>query len=230
MRRWTLAFFAFVIPLAFWVREASAEELELEPRTAIVAIHGGGWYTGTPAKMDRVCSDVAPVLGFDCFQPYYTLSGVAPFGAAARDVRDFVLALREEGYERVIGIGASAGGQLAAWLAAEGYVDAAVTLSAPTNLVVLEDWYRDKCSCWVVDQYAPTELKKENASPALATVDVPILIIHSADEPQIPRRQAGRLAEVSSNETLRILPGALHAMNYFDDVSGEIADWIAALP
>jgi acetyl esterase/lipase len=226
MSRWTLAFFAFIVPLVLWVTAAEGTE----PRTAIVAIHGGGWYGGTPQKMDRVCAAVAPALGMDCFQPSYTLSGVAPFGAAASDVRAFVDGLRAQGYDRVIGIGASAGGQLAAWLASKGHVDAAVTLSAPTNLVVLDDWHRDQCKCWVIDQYAPTDYKKTQASPALASVNVPILIIHAANETLIPRRQAGRLAEVSTEATLHILPDDdRHAMSYFDDVAPEITAWIAGL-
>ena len=228
MRRglpWTLAFFAFIVPLILFLTACASEATVTEPRTAIVAIHGGGWYAGSPAKMDAVCRDLAG----DCFQPAYTLSGVAPFGAAARDVRSFVLDLRAQGYDRIIGIGASAGGQLAAWLAAEGHLNAAVTLSAPTNLVVIDDWHRDQCGCWVVDQYAPTDYKKEQASPALASVDVPLLILHSADEELIPRRQAGRLAEVSPQATLHILEGDRHAMAYWTDVAPEVAAWVGAL-
>lgn len=195
--------------------------------TAIVAVHGGGWYGGTPAKMNAVCADLAS-FG-DCFQPTYTLSGVASFRDANADLRDFVLGLRTEGYTRIIGIGASAGGNLVAWLAAHDYLDAAVTLSAPTKLTTLADWYRDQCSCWAIAQFAPSSQKKINASPALDTVTVPILIIHSEDETTIPQLQAYKLAEVSTQPTLEILPGSAHAMAYWSAVSNDVTTWMEAL-
>ena len=227
-RGWALTF--LVVPivgvflLALCTPSASAQE---EPLTAIVAVHGGGWYGGTPAKMDRVCSDIAPVLGVDCFQPNYTLSGTAPHAQQYRDLKLFIEELRLEGYTRIIGIGASAGGNLVGTLASHGHLDVAVTLSAPTQLVTLNDWYREQCPCWVVDQFAPTLEKKEGASPALEVVDIPILIIHSQYEDLIPRAQAKRLEEASTQATLMILQDDdRHAMSYFEDVKDDIITYL----
>ena len=196
--------------------------------TAIVAVHGGGWWSGTPASVDPVCTDLAS-FG-DCFQPTYTLSGTAPFNAADVDLINYIADLRTQGYSRIIGVGASAGGNLVAWLAAHGHLDAAVTLSAPTKLTTLADWYVQQCPCWAIGQFAPSSQKRSNASPALDTVTVPILIIHSQDETTIPQLQAYKLAEVSTQDTLEILPGSAHAMAYWSTVSPDVVKWIGALP
>lgn len=225
--RWALV---FVLPVLAWVWLATTKAHATDLGTAIVAVHGGGWWTGTPAKMNAVCTDLV-VLGYDCFQPVYTLSGVAPFNAANADLRDFVTDLRAQGYTKIIGIGASAGGNLIGWLAEKGLIDAAVTLSAPSDLVVLKDWWRAGCACWVVDQFVPTDLKKQLASPALGTVEVPILIYHASGETLIPKGQAIRLRDASTQPTLRILWGdSRHAMAYWPDVRDDVAGWIGALP
>ena len=229
-RFWITTAVLFGVISWFLAPACEATERTEPPTTAIVAVHGGGWYGGTPAKMDRVCQVVAPALGFDCFQPSYTLSGEGSHAQQFRDLKGFIEGLRGEGYDRIIGIGASAGGNLVGTLASHGQLDAAVTLSAPTNLVSLDDWFRTQCDCWVIDQFAPTPEKKIGASPALDEITVPILILHAADEALIPRAQARKLAEASTQETLVILPTDAHAMSYFDDVADDITDWIGALP
>jgi hypothetical protein len=114
-------------------------------------------------------------------------------------------------------------------LASHGHLDVAVTLSAPTRLTTLEDWYRDQCECWVIDQFAPTDEKKAGASPALDVVDIPILIIHSSGETLIPRLQAFKLLEVSSQGTLiNLQDDDRHAMSYFDDVKDDIITYLQA--
>jgi acetyl esterase/lipase len=154
---------------------------------------------------------------------------VAPYSQQLQDLSAYVAGLRLQGYTRIIGIGSSAGGNLVALLASHGLIEAAVTLSAPSQLVVIEDWYRDQCTCWVVDQYAPTQGKKENASPALDEVPVPILIIHSADEELIPVKQAWHLRVASPLGQRLTLTGTRHGMAYFDDVKDDIIGWVMSL-
>jgi acetyl esterase/lipase len=228
MRRikWATAFLLIPVLSLLLLWFTPGEGGTTEAQVAIVAVHGGGWYGGTPAKMDRVCTDIAPVLGYDCFQPNYTLSGTAPHAQQYRDLKLFIEELRLEGYTHVIGIGASAGGNLVGTLASHGHLDVAVTLSAPTRLTTLADWYRDQCTCWVIDQFAPTYEKKEGASPALDVLTIPILIIHSQDEELIPYLQAYRLSVASTNDTMLTLPGDVHAMSYFEDVKDDIITYL----
>ena len=224
----TAALLGVLALLALFLQPARAYATEPSATTAIVAVHGGGWYTGTPAKIQAVCDQVAEPLGIPCFTPTYTLSGVAPFNRANAELATYVADLRVQGFNRIIGIGASAGGNLVGWLAAKGHLDAAVTISAPTDLVRIPDWYRDQCSCWVVDQFVPSLLKKEHASPALIGVDVPILIVHAADDTLVPRRQAGRLAEVSPLSTLLILEDSGHG-SAIGDSAPAIRNYVSAL-
>jgi len=230
--RWVVAWFGIpaVAWVLMWATACSAQPVPFAAptsTTAIVAVHGGGWYGGTPASMDKVCDALAPALGVDCFQPSYTLSGVAPFSRQLQDLRDYALGLRAQGYTTLIGVGSSAGGNLVGLMASHGYLDLAVTLSAPSQLVVLEDWHRASCSCWVVDQYAPTAGKKENASPALDGVSIPILIIHSANEPLIPVKQAWYLRTASPQGQRITLSGDRHGMAYWADVSDDIITWLS---
>jgi acetyl esterase/lipase len=232
-KAWAAAF--LLVPLValilYWLTErASAFATEPGERTAIIAVHGGGWYAGTPASMDAVCAEIAVPLGVDCFQPTYTLSGVDSFNAAPADLKAYAEDLRAQGYTKLIGIGSSAGGNLVAWMATKGLLDVAVTMSAPTRLTTLADWYRSACSCYVINQYAPTSTMKLNASPALHTVAIPILIIHSELEATIPKLQAYKLQEVSAQGTLMILPGdTRHGMAYFEDVKDDILAFLTGL-
>src|SRR5438093_1199661 len=59
---------------------------EVPNGTAVVAVHGGGWWTGSRTGMARFCTEIATPNGYTCFAPDYTLSGEAPFPAANRDL------------------------------------------------------------------------------------------------------------------------------------------------
>ena len=190
--------------------------------TAVVVIHGGGWWTGSAADVQPVC-DALPE--FDCYRPSYTLSMTAPFPAANVDLRAYVAELRLRGYDRVLAVGLSAGGNLSAWLAARGYVDGAVTWSAPSDLRVF-DWWR-RTPGWVVHRFAPYRSDRRRASPAWHGVDVPILIIHSRRE-RMPLDQARRLRAASPLGRLVVLDGRDHAMGYFDRAMPLTRGWLVA--
>lgn len=188
---------------------------------AVIAIHGGGWWSGSPSTMQRVC-DAVPIE-FACFTPSYTLSMQRPFPAANYDLTRFVHDLRSQGYEHVYAIGSSAGGNLAAWLAMRGLVDGAVTWSAPSNLRWI-DWHRRKPG-WVVHRFAPGKWKRVKASPALHHINVPMLIFHSRHE-WIPAKQAWRLHRAAPLSKLVLLDGEAHALSYYDEAMPLTAAWL----
>jgi acetyl esterase/lipase len=176
------------------------------PSSVVIVIHGGGWWSGDAGEVASICAaletpDRASVA------PNYTLSMVAPFPAANRELARLTRQLRERGFERVYAVGVSAGGNLAAWLGVKGLVDGFVCWSAPADLTRF-DWWRPAPG-WVVRRFAPTARKRVNASPALRPMSVPALIIHSRDE-WIPVRQARRLRDADPLARLVILPGKAH--------------------
>lgn len=193
------------------------------PQDAVLAIHGGGWWSGSPTRMQQVCDSLPEDIA--CFTPAYTLSTTKPFPAANRDLMRFTHALRCQGYEHIYAIGSSAGGNLAAWLAMKGLVDGAVTWSAPANLKRI-DWHRAKPG-WVVHRFAPSKRKRWQASPALRPINVPMLILHSRHE-WIPPRQAWRLHHAAPLSKLTLLDGDEHAFAYFDQAMPLTLDWLLA--
>jgi acetyl esterase/lipase len=178
------------------------------PSSVVIVIHGGGWWTGDAGQMASICAALETPERASV-APNYTLSMVAPFPAANRDLARLTRRLRERGFERVYAVGCSAGGNLAAWLGAKGLVDGFVCWSAPSDLRRC-DWWRPVPG-WVVHRFAPTARKRVNASPALRQMSVPALIIHSRDE-WIPVRQARRLRDANPLAKLVILPGEAHGL------------------
>lgn len=195
-----------------------------QANTAVVTIHGGGWWSGAPTRVSPICEEVASA-GLPCFTPDYTLSMSAPYPRANRDLARFVADLRAQGYDQIFAVGASAGGNLAAWLASRGLVEGYVTWSAPSDLRRI-DWKRP-IPGWVVHRFAPKKWKRYAASPALRTITVPGLIFHSRDE-WIPVGQARRLRRATPNGTLRVLSGSAHAMSYFDRAITPTVNWLLA--
>jgi len=99
------------------------------PLPALVAIHGGGWYKGSPASHTNLAMALAD-RGFVVANIAYRLSGEAPFPAAIHDCKAAVRFLRANADKygidpkRIGAIGLSAGGHLTALLATSGGVKA----------------------------------------------------------------------------------------------------------
>jgi acetyl esterase/lipase len=110
---------------------APAGAVAAEPRPVLLLIHGGGFVEGTPAMMDYAATIAAREGDFVTRQPAYPLNDLA--GAFER-LAGVALALGAQGRE-VYAYGDSAGGAIAVWLAANGYVEAAAGKAPPTALV-----------------------------------------------------------------------------------------------
>lgn len=94
-------------------------------RTALLMIHGGGWRTGNPAQHHPLAQRLA-ALGYVCFTPEYRLSTEALFPAAVYDLKAVIRYIRDHAEQynidtaRIVAMGFSAGGELAAFLGATG--------------------------------------------------------------------------------------------------------------
>lgn len=101
----------------------SPKETPLEPRPAIVSLHGGGWQGGEPSQFYFHSAYLAAKYGFFGMCVDYRLSGEAKFPAALQDAKCAVRWLRAHAKElnidpdRIAIIGGSAGGHLSSMVA-----------------------------------------------------------------------------------------------------------------
>ncbi len=99
----------------------------------ILVLHGGGFNGGTPATVEPIASDLRGA-GYNAIAvPYRTENPTGNVLGEIATVRRY--AKEYEAYGPVIAYGASAGGTLAAALAARGEVAGAVVAGGPTNLL-----------------------------------------------------------------------------------------------
>lgn len=105
---------------AFYPKEKTRKK-----RPAILIIHGGGWRSGNRTQHHPLAQRLA-ALGYVCFTPEYRLSTEALYPAAVHDLKAALRWVRANAKQyqvdtsRLIVMGFSAGGQLAALLGTTG--------------------------------------------------------------------------------------------------------------
>jgi acetyl esterase/lipase len=105
---------------AFWPTEKNTN-------TAIVIVHGGGWRSGNRQQHIPLAQKLAS-MGYACFTVEYRLSTEALFPAAVQDVKAAIKWVKENrrtfnvDSSKVVVLGFSAGGQLAALVGATNNV------------------------------------------------------------------------------------------------------------
>jgi acetyl esterase/lipase len=110
-----------------WIRRPDGSELELRhyaptvagdayDRSVILWIHGGGMFLGSARQDDAVCQELSETLGVRMASVDYRLAPEHPYPEPLDDCYT-ALAWLAEHYDRVVVVGASAGGGLAAGLA-----------------------------------------------------------------------------------------------------------------
>ncbi|MDJ1370924.1 alpha/beta hydrolase [Gulosibacter molinativorax] len=103
--------------------EAASYRAAADP--VIVFAHGGGWVIGSLETHDSVCRRIATLTGLPVVAIDYRLGPEAPFPAGHEDCRDAVAWVRDAAAERswdanrIVTIGDSAGGGIAAVLASQ---------------------------------------------------------------------------------------------------------------
>jgi acetyl esterase/lipase len=99
----------------------------------VLVLHGGGFIGGSPATVAPIASDLR-AAGYNAIAvPYRDENPSGNVLGEIATVRRYVK--DAEGYGPVIAYGVSAGGTLAAALAARGEIAGAVVAGAPTNLL-----------------------------------------------------------------------------------------------
>jgi acetyl esterase len=204
------------------------------PFAAAILVHGGAWVAG-----DRV-NNVRPLLqplsdaGIAWFTISYRLAAdVArnPLGAALQmgtaesDVRRAVAFVKDHASEyrvnpnKIVLIGESAGGQLAAMAAlrpnSEGAVQGVVAFYTPSDLAALvrtssliPDNVRDAVKGTMFDNILMAGLSEFSPINAVSQAAPPFLLIHGTDDDVVPFAQSERFCDKlrESNVACEIYP------------------------
>jgi acetyl esterase/lipase len=163
---------------------------------AFLIIHGGGWREGRPADMAWLAKSLAE-KGYVAATVEYRLSGQAKYPAPLDDVRAAASWLAGQAYSgRVIAVGASAGGHLAAMLGVHHDVYAVVALNPVLDFTdpALSPYARR-----AVSELLPDTTQWRAASPyhqvtdTLPLLPAPFLVLHGTDDRVVPYTQSVRM-------------------------------------
>jgi acetyl esterase/lipase len=224
------------------------------PASVVILIHVGGWASGGRASVSPVARDLAD-NGFVVVNANYRLDSptTAAFPMEVDDIRSLIhwtqAHIGEYGGDRkkITLVGGSAGGHLAMMAGlleakeAAGSINGVVSLSGPSDLTNLRAQFSlppiRKKMIAALDQALgnctanPCALAKPY-SPAL-NVDAsrcPPMLLFNEDNELLPATQAQEMAmKLRANGCrvqLQILPGRLHAFDYWSSVSAKVIAWI----
>jgi alpha-L-fucosidase 2 len=208
------------------------------PFPAVVIVHGGGWVRG-----DRR-TDVAPLFrpledaGIAWFSvDYRLLRNFSEFSAPIDDVRNAVVWVRQHANQyhvdpdRVVLIGESAGGQLAAMAALNpkpgGSVQGVVAFYAPTNLAALAknsdlipSQVRASLMGTPLEALLLAGLRQLSPIEKVAPGAPPFLLIHGTGDGLVPFSQSqamcARLKAAGSSCDLIPVADAGHGIRWWD--------------
>jgi acetyl esterase/lipase len=203
---------------------------------AVVAIHGGSWEGGSRSEYGPQVARLAR-HGFVVFVPDYRLAraGRSTWPGALEDLRQAIRWIRSHAEafkvdpDRIVALGSSAGGHLAALLGTASpdskpgevscRVQAVVSLYGPSDLVALRRARAlpdDPLSLFVGALPSEAPAKLDAASPArqVSPDDAPMLLIHGSDDDWVPLSQSEDMALLLERAGVRhrllIVPGARH--------------------
>jgi acetyl esterase/lipase len=204
--------------------------------SAVLAIHGGSWIGGSKAEYGPRVARLAR-HGYVVFVADYRLarSGLPSWPEALDDLREAVrwIRIHADEYhvdpERIVALGSSAGGHLAALLGtfpppaqpsgASCRVRAVVNFYGPSDLVALaegRDLANDPVRLLAGAASAGVRARLREASPIIHVTgdDAPMLLIHGSDDRWVPPEQsrwmAESLARAGVKHQLLLVPGARH--------------------
>ena len=223
----------------------------------ILAIHGGGWWTTDKSQWEgQVAAQYVP-LGYAVVVPNYTLSTpTSPsWPTAFHDVQQALTWTHQHASayrfntNRVIALGESAGGELAALLGtvpadpgttggATFKVQAVVSFYGPMDMTTLartDAQVNSKVVQFLGGSVSQRPADYASASPTnwVSPGDPPMLLIHGTADPTVPISQAEEMAATLSasgvpNEFLPVA-GAGHAFEFQPEGQALLPDVIAFL-
>jgi len=191
------------------------------PFAAVILVHGGAWVMGDRNNNVQPLFQPLTDAGFAWFSISYRLAAdVArnPIGAAMQlgtaesDVRRAVVFVKEHASEyrvnpnKIVLLGESAGGQLAAMAAlrpgADGAVQAVVAFYTPSDLAalvrtsaIIPDGVRGAVKGTLFDDLLMAGLAEFSPVNAVSSSSPPFLLIHGTDDNVVPFAQSERFCD-----------------------------------
>lgn len=213
----------------------------------VILVHGGAWQAGSPESLEMQAVDLARKLKVVVVSVSYRLATEAPWPAQRDDVNaalDFVRSHATElnvDDERMVILGSSAGGQIAASVATEGAGSerfrGLVTLSglvSPLYMAQQNPGYSNAVIPDLLLRCLPAECpdlyRSATAAAALDPKDPPSLLFHSEDERSWDETQARQFASASQAvgvpSRLVVLPGRAHGIDTWSTVWPTLRSWL----
>ncbi|ODT95297.1 MAG: esterase [Pseudonocardia sp. SCN 72-86] len=205
---------------------------ETGPRGTVVVIHGGFWRSRYDLALGRPLAAALAAAGYAAWNIEYRRVGTGGgWPATFDDVAAAVDLLADQEWldaDRVVAVGHSAGGHLAAWLAARPGLPAGVPGADPrvrlrgavsqAGVLDLVDAVRNGVGRGAVEDLLgglPGDAPYDLASPAeRLPVGVPVVCVHGDADVNVPLRQSERYvaaAQAAGDPAeLVVLPGVEH--------------------
>ncbi|TDG00820.1 alpha/beta hydrolase [Paenibacillus piri] len=200
---------------------------------ALLFIHGGGWEKGGKEQWHAVAKHFAN-LGYMSASAGYRLTDSAVYPAQPEDTEAALLYMKRQsarfGFnpQRVLAIGSSAGGYLAAMLAIAARNEGARTQGAilycpVTDLLAGGDFIRKFMGC----PPEGNERLYREASPLcrITGAEPPFLILQGDADKTTPLQQAeafhGALLKAGANSELEVLEGVGHGFGYGTETAAQ---------
>jgi acetyl esterase/lipase len=206
----------------------------IEPRPAVVVLHGGAWRQGSKSDVRSIMPEFVR-RGYVAVAPQYRLCPKDAFPAQVHDVKAAVRWIKSNSRkyrvdpDRIGAIGFSAGGHLALMLgltgpndglegevsagAPDSRVKAVVNYFGPTDLAAKD--IPEICKPWVKDFLGGSPQDKPEAAAKASPVtfvtkdDAPALTFQGTKDPLVPFNQAIKLADAM---TTAGVPGRVELM------------------
>jgi pimeloyl-ACP methyl ester carboxylesterase len=182
---------------------AGVEAARTGPKPQLILIHGGSFLFTDPFFRPLT----RPWALADGFQPHYVYYPLGDLPAAVAAVRLEARQLREKvGRENVYAYGASAGGTLAAILAGEGDVEAAVA-KAPVSDLATWEWPLGRYGADYYETILAGPATRARLSPVNRPEERPLLVVQGRLDGIVPPAMNEAFAAKFARVHLWLVPG-----------------------
>lgn len=201
--------------------EAAGVSRGSSTRPQLLLIHGGSFLYEDPS-FEPLTRAAARAAGF---VPHYLRYPLGDMPAAFQAARAAAVRLRTAYGSAVYAYGSSAGGTLAALLAGDGLVSAAVAKAPPSDLL---DWR------WPLGVYGPDYYRQIGLSPAARRrlsplrrpARRPLLLLHGRFDGIVPVAQSIAYAAKFQQVRLWVVAGGHHTERARPQLLGRAFEWL----